>query len=417
MKIKTIRLNNGSKLIIVRIPDSFSVTLMAVVNAGPAFDPLDKSGLSHCIEHLLFKGSNKYPNNEFLSQKLEKYGAEMEAFSYQETNAYWIKISKNYFDVAVDILTQQIQNPIFRDEDIVYEKNIIKNELSLVQSNPSLLIWELWAQTIWKNNSLGRIYTGEKENIDSFSRKDVLQFFKKNYTVDNTVFVVCGDITVEKSKKLLNHGLLNYNRKSKSKSILVKNKNKGNVGIIDNKSDNLTVMYGFLTTNRFNKDIYILELIDYILGRGQGSLLNQNIANKGLTYSIYSSTRHLSCAGYLSINFTCDKDDLNKILKLINTQIEAIKDGKIDDFQIERARGYCLGQMAIQNDTTDKLASWFAYQAVGSDKKLLSLEDKQRIIKRIGKKDIVAVANKYFNKNKYYLSVIGSINKKDLHFT
>jgi predicted Zn-dependent peptidase len=416
MKIKTTILDNGSRLIVIKTPNFYSVTLMALLFSGPVFDPLNKNGISHCIEHLLFKGSKKYPSNEVLSRKLEKHGAIMEAFSYQETNAYWIKVIKDRLDVAVDILTQQIQNPLFRNEDIIYEKNIIKNELSLVKSNPSLLIWELWSQTIWENSQLGRIYTGEEEDIDSFLRKDILQFFKKRYTADNTVFVVCGNITVEKSKKLLNNSLLNYNRRLKSKAILVKNKGKSNIKIINDKSTNLTVMYGFLTTNRFSEDVYVLELIDYIVGRGQGSLLNQNIANKGLTYSIYSSTKHLSSTGYFSVNFTCNKDDLNKILKLINIQLDLIKNGEISDVQIERAKGYFVGQLMIQNDTTDSLASWFGYQAVNNDKKLLIPKDKQKLIKKISKEDIIKVAKKYLDKNKYYLSIIGSIKKRDICF-
>ncbi len=414
MKIKTCMLHNGSKLIVVSIPQSLSITLMAISQSGPVFDPTNKTGLSHLIEHLLFKGTIKYPNSEILSKNLEKYGATSAAFSYHETNAYWIKIHKKYLNTAIEILTQQIQNSLFRVDDIEYEKNIIQEELSLVNSNPSLLIWELWAQTIWEGNQLGRIYTGKKEEINSLTQKDVLDFFETHYTAPNTIFVVSGDIDLNKAKQSLSEKLNNYSRQIKNQPPSIKIKNRNSIKIINQEADSLTVMYGFLTTNRFDKDSYILELIEYILGQGQGSYLNQSIANQGLTYSIYTSTKHLSNTGYFSINFTSRKSNLNTILRIINEQINIIKNGGMSNSELERAKGYYIGQLTINNDTTDSLASWVGYQAIYGTKKILSINDKQKIISKINQKDIVRVANKYLNKNKSFISAIGPITEKDI---
>lgn len=414
MKIKTCMLRNGSKLIVVSIPQSLSITLMAISQSGPVFDPTNKTGLSHLIEHLLFKGTIKYPNSEILSKNLEKYGATSAAFSYHETNAYWIKIHKKYLNTAIEILTQQIQNSLFRVDDIEYEKNIIQEELSLVNSNPSLLIWELWAQTIWEGNQLGRIYTGKKEEINSLTQKDVLDFFETHYTAPNTIFVVSGDIDLNKAKQSLSEKLNNYSRQIKNQPPSIKIKNRNSIKIINQEADSLTVMYGFLTTNRFDKDSYILELIEYILGQGQGSYLNQSIANQGLTYSIYTSTKHLSNTGYFSINFTSRKSNLNTILRIINEQINIIKNGGMSNSELERAKGYYIGQLTINNDTTDSLASWVGYQAIYGTKKILSINDKQKIISKINQKDIVRVANKYLNKNKSFISAIGPITEKDI---
>ena len=413
MKIEIITLNNGSKLIVVKIPESLSVTLMIITRCGPAFDPPNKSGISHFIEHLLFKGSTKYPNNEVLSNSLEKYGATSEGFSYHENNAYWIKIPKDNLDIAIDILTQQIQNSLFKKKDIDYEKKIIQEELSLIKSNPNLLIWELWSRTIFGNNSLGRIYTGEKEEIKNLTQKDILEFFKKNYTIENTIFVVSGNVEIKDVKQLFDKKINNYSRQLKPKTLLIEPQKK-HIKIIYQNTDNLTVIYGFLTIDRFNKDSHILDLISYILGMGQGSCLYQNVANQGLTYSIYSSTKHLSSTGYLSINFTSKKDNLNLILKKIDQQINILKKGKITDSQLKRAKGYYIGQLIIQNDTTDNIASWIGYQAICDTNQILTIEDKQKIISEITKKDIIRVANKYFKTDKRFLSIIGPIKEKEI---
>ncbi len=416
MKIKKQLLNNGSLLITVNLPETLSTTIMAISLSGPAFDPPNKTGISHFIEHLLFKGNQKYKNNRILSKKLEKYGATSSAFSYQETNTYWIKIHKNYLTTGIDILTEQIQNPLFRKEDIEFEKKIIEEELSMVKSNPSLLIWELWAQTIWGDNQIGRIYTGEKKDIESINQKDILSFFNKNYTAKNTIFIVSGDINEIKIKNTLNQKLTNYSRQIKTQRQKIQISQKRPIRIIKQKTDSLTAIYGFLTTNRFNNDSYVLELIEYLLGQGQGSYLNQNIANKGLTYSIFTSTKHLSNTGYFSVNFTSKKENLNQILRKINEQINIIKKGKVNKSDLERAKGYYIGQLAINNDTTDNISSFVGYQAIYNSKKILSIEDKQKIINQITPEEITKIANKYLNKNKSFLSLIGSISEKDIKF-
>lgn len=414
MSFQISQLNNGSKLLVVKLPQSFSTTLMILSRSGPIFDPLDKTGISHFIEHLLFKGNKKYLTNEILSYTLEKYGAVSEAFSYQENNAYWIKIPKDNLNVAVDLLTQQLQNSLFRLEDIKFEKGVVEEELNMVKSNPSLFIWELWTENIWKNSPLGRIYTGSKEEISSFSKSDVTDFFKNYYTSQNTVFVVSGDISMDQAKQLLNKNLTNYSNQLKQAIPLIRTKRTSPIKISYEETDNLTVAYGFLTTNHFDKDSYVLELIDYFLGRGQGSCLNQKIANVGLTYSIVTSTQHLSNTGYFLINFTSQTNNLNRILKLINNQLNVIKTGKFGDSELERAKGYYIGQLLLQNDTTDNLASWYGYQAVMDIEKILTIEQKQQIIQDVTKKDLIRVANKYFSNDNWYLSAIGPVKLDDI---
>jgi predicted Zn-dependent peptidase len=413
MKTEITKLNNGSKLVMIKKPMSLSTTFLVVINAGPSFDPKDKTGISHLIEHLLFKGSKTYPNNRILSQTLEKYGSTLEAFSYHENNSYWIKVGKDHLNIAIDVLTEQLQNPLFREQDLDLEKNIILDELSLVKSNPSLMIWELWSQTLWSKNSLGKIYTGEKDEINNLTKTDISNFYTNNYTSDKTTFVVSGDIDPKEVKNYLNKKLNNYQRKSTNKKLQPKTNNK-HIKTIFQKTENITAMYGFITTNNNNFDRHILELIEYIIGKGQGSLLNQAIANKGYTYSIYSTTKNLTNTGYLSVNFTSDKDNLNKILEIINKKISLIKKGKINHSQIERAKGFFIGQLMINNDTTDNIADWFGYQISNNGKEILTIEDKQNIIKKISIDDIVKIANKYFTKEKKYLSVIGPIKKEDI---
>lgn len=414
MSFQKTLLKDGSTLITVKIPKSLSATFMVFSESGPKFDPKNKYGLSHFTEHMLFEGTKKYKNSEVLSRTLENYGAWAGGFSYYETNIYTTKISKENLPIAINILIDQIQNSLFRSEDIEMEKGRVAEEFNMVKSNPYDYISELWSENIWKNNALGKMYTGNLENINSFNQKDILNFMDNNYFPKGTVYVVAGDFKTKNIKTLINKHLLTK-KLSKTRTKIVTKVIRNNPFKIEfTNTDSITVNYGFLTVNRQNYDSHILELLEYLLGRGLGSRLNQSIANKGLTYSIITQTQHLSDTGYFLINFTSQKKNLNKILSIINQQLTNIKTGKFTNKELIRAKAYYIGQLLVNNETTDALASWYGYQAINNSKKILTIEEKQSLIKEITKKDLIKVANKYFNDNNWYLSAIGPIKEKDI---
>ncbi len=415
MSFQSSNLKNGSTLITVETPGLLSVTLMVLVRSGPMFDPPEKTGLSHFVEHMLFKGTEKYPSSKILSHSLEKHGSILESFSYQENNSYWAKVPKDSISIAVDLLTQQLQYSLFRLKDIKNEKNVVKEELKMVKSNPSSYIWELWAENVWNCSPLGRIYTGSVTSINSFTKSDVLNFIKKNYTVENTVFVACGNIKHGKMKLLLEKYLVNYSNNSNSQVInKVEHVRKNPIRVVNDNADVVTVAYGFLTTSRLDPDSYALELIEYLLGRGMGSKLNQKIVEAGLTYSITTYTRHLSNTGYFLINFTADPRNLNLILEIINKQLMKIRRGQFSEEELERAKGYYIGQLSINNETTDDLASWYGYQAICDMKSIVAPEKKRGIMEKITKNKIINVAKKFFRDDNWYLSALGPIKRNDI---
>lgn len=413
MNIQKKLLNNGSRLTVIELPGSPSVTFAVIVRSGPFFDSEDKSGLSHFLEHLIFKGTKKYPDINLITDILERNGVTTGAFSYQETNLYWAKARNQNLSLIIEILTEQIQNSLFRKKDIDLEKKVVKEELNILKDNPSSLIWELWAENVWQGTSLGRNYLGDDNSIDNFTQIDVKKFFNNNYLVDNTNFVIAGDTSIFKATDLLNQNLTNYsnNKKGQIKSLVFERKNP--INIYFQKNSSITAAYGFLTTNISNKDTIVLELIETLLGSGWGSLLRRNIFQAGLTYSIETYGRHLSNTGYLMNLFTCEKENLNKIIQLINDQLKIIVNGKFGSSDIERAKGYLIGSILLNNEKSDDIATWFAYQEVLNNGKILSPQEKCQLIQIISDKEIINVAKKYFTNNNWYLSAIGPIKSSE----
>jgi predicted Zn-dependent peptidase len=414
MKISKQKLENGSNLTVINLPDSLSVTLLALSRSGPRFDPENKDGLSHFVEHLVLDGSKKFPDKNETARILEKEGIITGAFSYQETNSYWMRGMGNSLPLMVHVLTEQIQNPLFRDEDIETEKEIVNDELRLLKDNPDSNIWEVWAKNIWQGTPLGRSYIGDNSTIESFTRIDVVNYFKDNYLASDTEVVACGDVLIDDLVDLLNKRLNVGSEDTVRMVSSIRVKREKPINICCQKTEGVTVAYGFLTTMLSGDDSVVLEIIENILGGGWGSLLRREVSQTGLTYSIESYNRNLSDTGYLMNLFTCEKNNLKKILILINNQLKLIKDGNLSQADMERAKGYLKGSIILNNEKSDDLANWFAYQKMFNSQKVLTPLEKCERISKISNEEIVRVANRYFTDENWYLSAIGLIEEGDV---
>jgi len=163
MKIKRNKLSNGSYLTVLHLEDVVSAYFLILSKSGPRFDPSDKAGLSHFVEHLFCKETEKFPIQNETLKGLEKLGVSTGAFSYQETNMYWSKSFSDDLLLVMDIQIDRFINPIFKKKDIDNEKKIVSEEIQVLNNNPESLIWEEWAKNVWQGSLLGRSYIGNFE--------------------------------------------------------------------------------------------------------------------------------------------------------------------------------------------------------------------------------------------------------------
>lgn len=414
MKHERFILTNGVPLIVVPLSALSSGTLMILVRSGPRFDPPDKPGLSHFVEHLLFRGTKRYPSSFALSSELEKRGAFMQAFSYEEINKYWVKFPKEAKKKVVEILLDCLQYSIFPKKELEQEKEIVKEELRILKSNTESYIWEAWAQNVWQGTPLGKVYLGNEKSIASFTRRDVLDFVEKNYLGQNTVFVASGAVQGEETVKLLNNFLDGYQRKNKQRILLIASTRVQPVKIVKQELENVTCAYGFLTTELPSQEVHSLELISTILTGGWSSWLRQKVMHPGHTYSIASFARHLSDTGYFMIKFTTTKEKLNKVLAIVNQELISLKKGKFSNDELKGAKEYFAGQLIVNTESSEDFAHWYGEQAILNPKEILDIEDKCQIIRRVSFEDIQKVAQKYFTSNNWHLSLIGNVKEREI---
>ncbi len=416
MKVSTFTLQNQSKLLVIPLPFSQSVTTMALVSAGPRYDAPDKDGLSHFVEHMLFKGTKKFPTSQKLASVLEKRGGSAQAYSFHETNQYWIKTIASDFELAVENLLDRMQNPLFRSLDIKTEKGVVFEELEILKSNPERLIWDLWSKTVWDGTNLGRVYLGDKATIKTFNKNDVADFFKKYYGGNSIIYAVCGNINPNKACDIFNKFIrpsINTSSQIKNNHVLSTSKTNQSYQLVKTEVENVTAAVGFKTVCYQNKDRFILELIASILGGGMSSRLRKNVMEPGLTYSIEAYSEHLSDTGYFMIRFSTGKNLLNQTLAVIIKELEELKHSLINKNELELAKGYFKGDLQINIETSYDFANWYARNFLLGNT-ILNIEEICNLINKITNTDIKNIANKYFQLSDFKMALIGDVSGNDI---
>jgi len=414
MKPEKFILKNSSTLLIIPF-SAPSLFVSAWIKSGYRSDPSNKSGLNHFIEHLSFRGTKKYPSIKSLHEVLERYGIHSQAFTSQDFIKYWVKSNPKHFKTATEILFERLFFSLFREEDIKQEKEIVKEELRILKSNPSQYIWEIWSENIWQNTPLGRAYIGNEESIKNFTGDDIKIFIEKKYASQNITYVIAGDINSSEAFKLFNSKYGLGKEENIYQNLVFKRKNP--IKIINQNQETVTVAYGFLTCSFLNKDKFPLEIIAAYFSGGWSSVLRRKLSEMGLTYSIETYSYHISDTGYLMILFTALPKNVPKIIEMINKEIEFIKKGKIPNKDFIRAKGYLKGEMVINTETSGDFADWYGYQVLISSKKPLSLASYCQLIDKVSNEEVKFVSKKYFKNKNWYLSAIGKIKKKDIKFS
>jgi len=393
-----------------------SITTLALVHAGPRFDPSGKEGLSHFVEHMLYKGTEKFPNTKELNTKLESRGGFFNTFTYQETSKYWIKSLNSELEVAIENLLERLNHSLFRPGDIQKEKGVVGEEMRIVESNPEQLIWEIWVQAVWPGCGLGRSYIGNRETLGSINAADVINFAEKYYSGNRTVFVVCGDVLPQKVNDTFTK-LMGKTQKSYVKAPDVISAPSAMIGsvvkVAKMDTQNTTVALGFPTVGYTHEDRQVLELLASLLGGGgMGSRLRRKIMEPGLTYSIEVYSEHLRDTGYFMVRFSTHRTMLGKVLDIILRELESLK-RKIDDEELAFAKSSYEGYLKVYTETSYDFTDYYANQFFLSGK-VLDIEEKCSQIYKVTAGDVKEAANKYFDFKNLRLAAVGDATADDL---
>ena len=412
---KTI-LKNKLRVITVPIKNANSVTFLILVGTGSKYESKDINGISHFLEHMFFKGTKKRPSTLKIAETLDMVGGEYNAFTSKEVTGFWAKVDKSHKDAALDWISDIFLNSKFDEKEIEREKGVIIEELNMYLDTPMVYVSELWEKLLYGDQPAGRRVIGEKDNIISFNRQKIADYYHGHYSSSNTIVCVAGDITSEETEEKIKNVFASMPEKIVENKMKAKEfQKKPEVLIHNKKTDQTHFCLGVRGYNLFHPKRYALVLLSIILGGNMSSRLFIKVRERnGLAYSIHTSADNSTDTGYLVTQAGIDHKNLEKSIKLILNEYKDLKNKTVAEKELQKAKDYLKGTMSLSLDSSDAQASFFGLQEL-LEGIILSPEEKFKKIDQVTVDDVKKTAEDIFLPEKLNLAVIGPVaeNKQE----
>ncbi|MCK4521488.1 MAG: insulinase family protein [Nanoarchaeota archaeon] len=395
--MKEYRLKNNLKLIVVP-KKSGTITIQATVHVGSNDEDAKVLGISHFIEHMLFEGTSKRSSKE-IANTIESLGGEISAYTSHERTCFYIKVLKKHCNIALDILSDILTNPLFDTEKIEKERKIIISEVKLVTDQPRYYQWILFQNALFKNYPVKNPIFGSIKSISKIKRSDLVSYYKKYYTADNIVLSFVGNIP--KIKDRIN-SYFRFRTKKISKINVKEPANKKSVRVEKKKINQSYAIIGYKTVKRSHKDSCVFDVIRGILGRGlSGKLFEEIRVKRALAYDVGINNETEIDYGYFAAYFSTHKKNMKKCVNITLKELKNLKN--ITDKELQEAKQFIEGEFILDNEDSQRMADTVGFwQLVSGCKDILNYI---KNIKKVTKKDVIRIVDKYFDDN-YTLVVL-----------
>ncbi|KPU43895.1 protease 3 precursor [Oxobacter pfennigii] len=403
-------LDNRIRVVTEYIPYVNSVSVGVWIANGSRDENLINNGISHFIEHMMFKGTDKRSAKD-IAESIEEIGGQINAFTGKESTCYYVKVLDSHLDIAIDVLSDMLLNSIMNDSDIEREKGVILEEINMYEDSPEDLSTDLLSKAMWPDSSVGYPILGNQDTLKSFDSRIIKEYINNNYVADNTVISIVGNFDINKVMSLISEKFAEWNVTKRDvsydapeikKSVLTKYKD----------IEQVHLSLGLKGLEMGNDDVYTLLAINNIFGGGTSSRLFQKIREeKGYAYSIYSYPSSYRNIGYFSIYVGMNPSYVKDVISLIQDEIEEIKVKGVSETELKKSKeqlkgNYILGLESTSNRMFGIGKSELLLGKINEPKEILDKidaithEDAKRIIKTVFENGIISSA------------AVGKIDKK-----
>ncbi|HTS69184.1 MAG TPA: pitrilysin family protein [Terriglobia bacterium] len=408
-KVRKDVLPNGLTILTERMTSVRSVSIGIWLRTGARQERVDDNGVSHFIEHMLFKGTRNRSAEE-IARAADSIGGHLDAFTAKETTNYSIKVLDEHLPRAFSILADLVKNPLFEPAHIANESRVIQEEIKMVEDTPDDLVHEIFTRTYWRGHALGRPILGTRRSVRSFDRPRLLRYFRRHYTPNNMLIAAAGHMQHSQVVDLVRKefGDLAAGPAIRSGPIPVAHPHLQVRHKKDLEQVHLCVgapSYPQPHANRF--PAYILNSV---LGGGMSSHLFQNIREKrGLAYAVFSSLSSFHDTGCLSVYAGTSADKAREVIRLVLAEFCELKANPIGDEELQRAKDYLKGSLLLSLESSTSRMGNVARQEMYFGR-YITQDEIARSVDAVTADQVLAVAREFFHPERLAITVLGPIN-------
>ncbi|MBI1911862.1 MAG: insulinase family protein [Deltaproteobacteria bacterium] len=410
-RIQKTALQSGINVITEEMPDVESCSIGIWVHTGSRNEDREVNGISHFIEHLLFKGTEKRSALD-ISREIESVGGILNAFTSREYTCFYVKVLKKDLPLAIDLLSDIFINSKFDENEMEREKLVVLQEIKMVEDTPDDLIHDLFAERFWKDHPLGWSILGPAATIKSIKRSNIINYYKDHYLTDRVFVTAAGGL---KHKDIVKHlqPSIGKIKISKKKNSLKKPASAPGLQLFKKDLEQVHLCLGVPVTPQSHDDRYKTYLMNTILGGGMSSRLFQEIREKrGLAYSVYTYLNLCMDAGSLIAYAGTSKDSFAEVLELIMKEYAELHKNITED-ELKNAKEQLKGGMLLGLETSENRMTKLARDEIYF-KRVISVKEIVEGIDSVTMKEMRQLAKKLLAPERMTLVAMGKVTNKDL---
>lgn len=401
-------LDNNLRLIVNELPHTRSATVSVYVATGARYEPERVSGISHFIEHMMFKGSTKRPTAQDIAVAIEGVGGFFNASTGHEITNYWVKVSYQHFDTALDVLSDMVKMPLFDAHEIEKERRVIIQEIRETFDAPEELVFYDLDALMWMPHPLGRDVAGTVESVGSISREDMMDYVRQHYHANNLVVSVAGYVDTPQILPQIRDAFASvapapldgFERFSSGQDA-------ARWKVRYKKTEQAHVAVSTWAFDRNHPDRYAVRVLNTILGDGMSSRLFQEIREKrGLAYSVSSFGSAMEDCGYFGSYAAVDPKHAAETVHAMLEEWGRLAAEPVPAEELDKAKELIKGGILLSMEDTHSIAGWYGYQEA-LRQPLLTVDDVTALVDAVTVEDVQRVAGMIFRNEWLNLSVVG----------
>jgi predicted Zn-dependent peptidase len=403
-------LDNGLRLVMDHMPHTRSVAINFFVGTGSRYETDTQAGISHFIEHMCFKGTEKYPTSTEVSTVIEGVGGVLNAGTDKELTVYWAKVAEPHFNRALDVLSDILLHSKFDPAEMEKERQVIIEEINMTLDSPSQRVSMLIDELMWPGQPLGRDIAGSKETVSSTSRDMLLDYMAAQYRPRNIVLSIAGAIEPDKAAELVSQATANWPKiKPALKYAPFHATDVRRVHIEKRDTEQTQLCLSVPGISIVHPDRFRLDLLNVILGEGMSSRLFIEVRDKlGLAYSIQSYAEHFLDTGAMTISAGVDNKNLAVAVKAILHELDRLKTD-ITEAELNKAKELFKGRIWLRMEDSRAVAGWMGSQEILTGE-LMTTEEVIEKIEAVTVNDMMHIAREILLGDRMHLAAVGPLD-------
>ena len=402
-------LPNGLIVLTEEMQHIRSVSIGIWIKTGSRDEDLQWNGISHFIEHMVFKGT-KHRSAEEIARQVDSIGGNMDAFTAKECVCFNVKVLDDHLPIAMDVLSDLVLNPVFDGADITRERGVILEEIKMDEDSPDYLVHEIFTQNFWKDHPLGKPILGTKETVKKFEQPVVLDFYGQRFAPGNLIICAAGNLKHAQFVELVNKHFAQMPPKKNGfhspqpkivPRIIMRNKK---------ALEQVQICVGVPSHPIAHGKRYASYILNTLLGGGMSSRLFQNIRERqGLAYAIYSDLNPYRDTGCLSVYAGTSRESAGKVVQSIVSEFRKLKTETVPPEELRRAKDQLKGSLMLSLEASTARMSNLARQEMYFDR-FYTLDELIEKIEGVTAEELKELAEQFFHTDSIAVTVLGNLN-------